>query len=132
MKYHFNDDAEGEVLGVILMVAICVILAAIVAVLVFGMMEAPEQSKPVGVTVTRTTANIEFIYVGGPFTDEVKEVRCYMNGTGGSSAYVLLVPEVGYKNTTTQANGDPAGTTDISVLCEYKDGSIQLIQEKTV
>jgi FlaG/FlaF family flagellin (archaellin) len=129
MKGFFTEEAEGEVLGTILMVAICVILAAIVAVMAFGMMEEPEESRPIGVTAVRTPACIKFTYVGGPYYDSVKEVRCFINNTGD---YVLLEPVVGQVNTTTLANDDPSGTTDILIIAEYKDGTKQLMMDTKV
>ncbi|CAD7776403.1 Archaeal Type IV pilin, N-terminal [Candidatus Methanoperedenaceae archaeon GB50] len=45
-----NEEAVSPVIGVILMVAITVILAAVIASFVFGM--GPSESAPVGSTIS--------------------------------------------------------------------------------
>ena len=47
-----NDEAVSPVIGVILMVAITVILAAVIAAFVFGMSGNISKTKVVAVTVT--------------------------------------------------------------------------------
>jgi len=50
MKFRENEDAVSPVIGVILMVAITVILAAVIAAFVFGMSENIPENKEVYVT----------------------------------------------------------------------------------
>ena len=49
-----NEDAVSPVIGVILMVAITVILAAVIAAFVFGMAGNIQKSKVVAATAYRT------------------------------------------------------------------------------
>jgi flagellin-like protein len=61
-----NDEAVSPVIGVILMVAITVILAAVIAAFVFGMSGNIQKTKVVSVGLTRTSpTNINAIFNGG-------------------------------------------------------------------
>src|SRR5512137_2067625 len=61
-----NDEAVSPVIGVILMVAITVILAAVIAAFVFGMSGNISKSKVVAVTAQQPDANtITVTYQGG-------------------------------------------------------------------
>jgi flagellin-like protein len=51
-----NDEAVSPVIGVILMVAVTVILAAVIAAFVFGMAGGLQKGKVVAVTAVRTGA----------------------------------------------------------------------------
>ncbi len=58
-----NDEAVSPVIGVILMVAITVILAAVIAAFVFGMSGNITKTKVVAATVTATNAtNVNVTY----------------------------------------------------------------------
>ena len=52
MALHKNDEAVSPVIGVILMVAITVILAAVIAAYVFGMSGNVQKTKVVAATAT--------------------------------------------------------------------------------
>jgi len=66
MKFTKNDDAVSPVIGVILMVAITVILAAVIAAFVFGMAGNINKTKIVAATIQRTdTTHIAVTYQGG-------------------------------------------------------------------
>ena len=61
-----NDEAVSPVIGVILMVAITVILAAVIAAFVFGMSGNIQKTKIVASTVTQSDARtITVTYNGG-------------------------------------------------------------------
>jgi flagellin-like protein len=61
-----NDEAVSPVIGVILMVAITVILAAVIAAFVFGMSGNITKTKIVAVSVQQPTAStITVTYQGG-------------------------------------------------------------------
>jgi len=66
MKFTKNDEAVSPVIGVILMVAITVILAAVIAAFVFGMAGNISKTKVVAATAQQTTANVIVVtYQGG-------------------------------------------------------------------
>lgn len=58
MAYTKNDEAVSPVIGVILMVAITVILAAVIAAFVFGMAGGVSSTKNVAVTAQRTSGTM--------------------------------------------------------------------------
>jgi len=61
-----NEEAVSPVIGVILMVAITVILAAVIAAFVFGMAGNISKTKVVAATATKPTADkIVVTYQGG-------------------------------------------------------------------
>ena len=79
-----NDDAVSPVIGVILMVAITVILAAIIAMFVFSMTDSVGGAKVVGMTVTGNTSGltnpentVDILWQGG------KDIAT-LNGISGS------------------------------------------------
>ncbi len=78
-----NEEAVSPVIGVILMVAITVILAAVIAAFVFGMAGNISKTKVVAATVQQPDAN---------------SYRCYLSGwTGctviGSACNVTVTPD---------------------------------------
>ncbi len=60
MKIINNDEAVSPVIGVILMVAITVILAAVIAAFVFGLAGTTGTAKNVGITVAVNSTNTDF------------------------------------------------------------------------
>lgn len=69
-----KEDAVSPVIGVILMVAVTVILAAVIAAFVFGMGGNVQKTQIVGVTAARTA------------TDDVGKVTLtYQGGTGAAN-----------------------------------------------
>ena len=65
MKFMKNEDAVSPVIGVILMVAITVILAAVIAAFVFGMAGNVQKTKVVAATVTQSGYVLQITYQGG-------------------------------------------------------------------
>jgi len=65
MKFRENEDAVSPVIGVILMVAITVILAAVIAAFVFGMGSSVGTTKTVAVTASQNGDDIVLTYHGG-------------------------------------------------------------------
>jgi flagellin-like protein len=66
MKFERNDEAVSPVIGVILMVAITVILAAVIAAFVFGM-GPPKQAPQASITATINTSasDVKLEHQGG-------------------------------------------------------------------
>jgi flagellin-like protein len=60
-----NDEAVSPVMGVILMVAITVILAAIIATYAFGMSESIQNMRVVATSVVQSGSDIVVTYRGG-------------------------------------------------------------------
>ena len=75
MKFRENEDAVSPVIGVILMVAITVILAAVIAAFVFGMAGSVDtQQKTVAATAQLSGSFVIVTYQGGPDHADVESV----------------------------------------------------------
>jgi len=137
-----NDEAVSPVIGVILMVAITVILAAVIAAFVFGMSGNISKTKTVAVTTQKVDSNtITIINNGGQDGNSLR----FMNVTtapdpigtavGGTEEgttnmfYVTGNPvPVGttMRLTSTAANGYGV-KTEVIVVGGFNDGSSQVL-----
>jgi flagellin-like protein len=84
IKFGKNEEAVSPVIGVILMVAITVILAAVIAAFVFGMgtpTAAPTASISI-TTASSATGNITIVHRGGDIIDLFKTKAIIEQGTG--------------------------------------------------
>jgi len=148
MKFRENEDAVSPVIGVILMVAITVILAAVIAAFVFGMAGSIETTKFVAATAQLQEGNVVVTYQGGADNKDVEWLKIFVHtGTDpGVTKYVYWKvsesktvigdtqptgpienpPEVGVKFST------PAviGKTLVTVTAHFKDGKEQVILDK--
>lgn len=81
MNFRENEDAVSPVIGVILMVAITVILAAVIAAFVFGMTsDMPDTTKNVAIGVKAATGNTVMITVqGGTDLPRLKYLKLTVN-----------------------------------------------------
>ena len=80
MKFRENEDAVSPVIGVILMVAITVILAAVIAAFVFGMAGNIQSTKNVAVTATQQGNDIIVTYHGGADSNSLAYLRIAVSG----------------------------------------------------
>src|SRR5512136_2908815 len=94
MKFTKNDEAVSPVIGVILMVAITVILAAVIAAFVFGMAGNISKTKNVAATAQQQGATtIDITYQGGQDSMDVSYL--YWNVNNGGETGTVTNPEVG-------------------------------------
>ena len=146
MKFMKNDEAVSPVIGVILMVAITVILAAVIAAFVFGMAGGVQKTKVVAATVRQTGNDIIVTYNGGQ-DDATLAGMTILSPTGtaynvtgvvGSTTCVVTVigtpivskPSVGC--TATLTNNGTAAQDKVTVTGIFTDGSRQVIMDTTV
>ena len=93
-----NDEAVSPVIGVILMVAITVILAAVIAAFVFGMSGNISKSKVVAVTTQQPdSSTITTTYQGG------QDAGSFTQGTVVVTPSATCTGTVSYDNVTTTA-----------------------------
>jgi len=141
MKIIENDEAVSPVIGVILMVAITVILAAVIAAFVFGLAGSTGTSKNVGLTMGTDTAGYARITIqGGSDLPSMTDMWYLINGTavakdfvypsaptvkvtGNSTAFPLTVGQV--VNTSDKATG-----SKITVIAKFSDGSTQTLLDR--
>jgi archaeal type IV pilus assembly protein PilA len=135
-----NDEAVSPVIGVILMVAITVILAAVIAAFVFGMTGNISRTKVVAVTVTKQgSSGIELTNNGGQDQESLIAINattspnpatgCNVNGV----ASPLLMPGSICQNTnptvgsTITLTGIYSVRTEVTVVGTFSDGTIQIL-----
>ena len=113
-----NEEAVSPVIGVILMVAITVILAAVIAAFVFGMAGNVTKTKVVAITAQRTSgSNIQVTNMGGQDASSVSSIAISGAGTG------TLASAVG--STTAVSVG--AAPQHIIVTGTFNDGTKQVL-----
>lgn len=121
-----NDNAVSPVIGVILMVAITVILAAVIASFVFGMAGTMTKTKVVAATATQQGANTIYItYQGGADAGEVTKILWDVNGDTDSEPS----PAVGF--TKSFSTGTP-NKDHVVITAAFTDGTRQVILDTYV
>ncbi|MDT8356905.1 MAG: type IV pilin N-terminal domain-containing protein [Methanomicrobiaceae archaeon] len=140
MRFHENEEAVSPVIGVILMVAITVILAAVIAVFVFGMAGEVQSTKSIGVSVKLDDADVVITYQGGSDANSVQYLKFIVetveywsdNSTTGvqQTGAPGDVPYVGQKFTIT--HGGTAGSIDVTTIAKFADGTEQVIYDGTL
>jgi len=132
-----GEDAVSPVIGVILMVAITVILAAVIGAFVFGMGGSVSKTYTIGVTAAQTGATtIDITFQGGPDADVVD----YINVSVGSTAFPALgSPDgvtlpVGTTVTLTDTNSTviTSGRDHLIATATFVDGSQQVVLDTYV
>jgi len=153
MKFRENEEAVSPVIGVILMVAITVILAAVIAAFVFGMAGNVQSTKVVAVTATQQGNNIIVTYQGGADANEVVFLRVsvteegstslestyyYWEGSALKSETTLSaaksggVGEIPVGSTFIQLEGGSSGRDHVVVAAHFADGSDQVVLDTFV
>jgi flagellin-like protein len=121
MNFRENEEAVSPVIGVILMVAITVILAAVIAAFVFGMGSNVGTTKTVAVTVNQNGDDIILTYHGGADASTLKFLMIRVDpgdATKGKETY-YTVDESGSLSTT---------KTGLSTTLEV--GAVMTIEQK--
>jgi flagellin-like protein len=102
-----NDEGVSPVIGIVLMVAITVILAAVIAAFVFGSTGSVQKTKIVAATANlETTGSIAIVYQGGQDDQSLSYIT--INAPNGTAIFY-----------TSSENGDltlcpPAGCNTVS------------------
>jgi len=126
IKLRENEEAVSPVIGVILMVAITVILAAVIAAFVFGMGSGVQTTKTVGVTASINSSQKLIVTVqGGGDVAALKSLNMsidgepHINTTGGVT--------VGTSFNSTEAI-EPGN--HVVIVAHFNDGSQQVVLDK--
>jgi flagellin-like protein len=125
------EDAVSPVIGVILMVAITVILAAVIAAFVFGMVPKMGTNYNVAATAAQSGPDMIFItYNGGADAVDVATLNYYILASGSTTpATGTLATTVGAVFST--AAGTP-GKDHVTVTAIFYDGTRQVILDTEV
>lgn len=153
MRFNNNEEAVSPVIGVILMVAITVILAAVIAVFVFGMASDVQTTKTVAATAKQSGTDIIVTYQGGPDASKVDAINVTVYKADGSpydatkkatgsalaSAGTPLTangqinwsePAPGY--TMTIGSVGTSGQERVVITSMFDDGTTQVLLDKLV
>jgi archaeal type IV pilus assembly protein PilA len=137
-----NDEAVSPVIGVILMVAITVILAAVIAAFVFGMSGNISKTKIVAVTAQQPDAQtITVTYQGGQDAQSFSYgnvtitpgTSCAVTYTNASGTGSVLGPNVGsFVTGTAGTTGCFSGKDHVVATGMFTDGSVQVLLDSYV
>ena len=156
-----EENAVSPVIGVILMVAITVILAAVIGAFVFGMGGSISRTYTVGVTAAQTGSDtVDVTFQGGPDADVVSYINVSIGGNeyrtasagditatstdvtssnspvfGNPTSGVVAVGTtvaLGGSTTTTENAGITAGRDHLIATATFSDGSKQVILDTYV
>ena len=143
MAFTKNDEAVSPVIGVILMVAITVILAAVIAAFVFGMAGNVQKTKIVATTVTRTASGVDIKFMGG--ADAASFAYALITIDGAGATYSNYTPSTGTITSPAATNnvlGKELGSwvnattsskpAHVLVIGKFTDGSDQILQDTKV
>ncbi|WP_286878947.1 type IV pilin N-terminal domain-containing protein [Methanoculleus sp. UBA413] len=126
LKFRENEEAVSPVIGVILMVAITVILAAVIAAFVFGMGSNVSTQKMVPVTASlNSSQNLIVTVQGGGDVGMLKNLTMTINNKpSGDTPDNISVGDSLSSNRTISA-GD-----HVVVVAYFKDNTEQVVLDK--
>lgn len=117
-----DEKGVSPVIGVILMVAITVILAAVIASFVFGMGSSVKRTYNVAFTATKVNStHVAITFQGGPDVDFVQ----YCNVTNKNVGWTNT--EIGVTKSVQVTSGEV-----LTVVCRFNDGSKQVVMSYNV
>jgi flagellin-like protein len=137
-----NDGAVSPVIGTILMVAVTVILAAVIAIYVFGLPANVTKTKVVAATAQLgTDRDILITYQGGQNDDSLSSMKItapdgslwYTSGEDGTLTIsttpgIAVKPRIGAPMIPpTPPGGWPDGPMHVMVVGVFSDGVDQII-----
>ena len=130
MAFTKNDEAVSPVIGVILMVAITVILAAVIAAFVFGMAGNVQSTKVVSMTATKAAdGTITITNMGGADVATLQTFQFTLDGDAVTWAAGDAPITIGNINTIA---GTPNTAERLLIIGKFTDGSTQILLDKTL
>ena len=135
MKFRENEDAVSPVIGVILMVAITVILAAVIAAFVFGMGSNVQTTKTVGVTANLDKDRYFVVTLqGGGDVADLLSLNMTVNGGEEVMINTTTTKFMSRNNLTVGASFNTSEPIEsgqhIVVVAHFKDNSQQVVLDK--
>ncbi|MFA5347031.1 MAG: type IV pilin N-terminal domain-containing protein [Methanoregula sp.] len=143
-----NDEAVSPVIGVILMVAITVILAAVIAAFVFGMSGNISKTKTVAVTTQKIDSNtITVMNNGGQDAASLTQLNATTSPvlgacsdgsgtsaliTGTNTCKITNVPVGATMRLNSSVANAYSGKTQVIVIGTFNDGSNQVLLDTFV
>lgn len=141
MSIKRNDDAVSPVIGVILMVAITVILAAVIAAFVFGLVGNVGGAKVVGVTTALDGANnVSVSWQGGGDLSAISSLAATLGGSTDAKIYkegddtevspADYPPKVGERWIAAFGTGNTTAGQRFVLVATFTDGAEQVLVDK--
>ena len=125
MKFRENEEAVSPVIGVILMVAITVILAAVIAAFVFGMSPNVGATKTVAVTASLNSSQYLIVTLqGGGDVADLEWLNMTIDGTPN-----LNVSSKG-AGTTFNSTAPITRGQHVVIVAYFNDGAEQVVLDK--
>jgi archaeal type IV pilus assembly protein PilA len=120
------EDAVSPVIGVILMVAITVILAAVIAAFVFGMAGNVSKTRNVAATAQISGTNAIVTYNGGPDTSQLTTLT--ITGTDKNNGVITATAiSTAVGSTVTLPTNTGTNRMHIIVTAGFNDNTQQVI-----
>jgi len=137
MSFTKNEEAVSPVIGVILMVAITVILAAVIAAFVFGMSGSIQKTKTVAATAQQTdSTHIALTYQGGQDSASCTGVYWTVTASDGTTTATWMGTNTGTGVLTVGQSvvigGATAGKDHVVGTAHFSDGSDQVILDNYI
>ena len=129
MALRKDEKGVSPVIGVILMVAITVILAAVIASFVFGMGTSVKKTYNVAVTAVQSGTDVIVTLAGGPDFQSLVGVNVTCTSSTGGTASDTLDTHVGASVTLACGSG---GADRVLVVGSFADGSQQILLDTFV
>ena len=143
MKFRENEDAVSPVIGVILMVAITVILAAVIAAFVFGMGSNVQGTKTVGLSLQKDGTALKVTITGGPDLPTLQHLKVTIDNANNftQSSSFDMGPTQGTKRAADSEFKvgdtfklsdalDEKGYKRVIVVGHFSDGQDQMLLDK--
>ncbi|MDD3961314.1 MAG: type IV pilin N-terminal domain-containing protein [Bacteroidales bacterium] len=116
-----NDEAVSPVVGVILMVCVTIILAAVVAAFVFGMSGEQKGGHAIGVKPTYSSGDIVLTYYGGDGDNLLLGIDVTLNDIAQPTWVPATIGE------TKSFTGPYIKPTKALIVAHYSDGSEYIV-----
>ena len=132
-----DEKGVSPVIGVILMVAATIVIAAVVLGMLGGF-APPKKTYAVSASASRINSSaISITYLGGPdqaSVDTSKHSYAIISNASGEQAYIkeLFLPTVGNSTVITGLNSTYAGREHVVVNVTFVDGTTQVILDTYV
>jgi archaeal type IV pilus assembly protein PilA len=127
-----NEEAVSPVIGVILMVAITVILAAVIAAFVFGMAGNIQKTKVVSATLSRANSNnVTVTFQGGQDAGSLQSICWTVNG-GNAGLQASPTAATGILQIGSTATITAASNSHVIGVATFSDGSQQVIIDTNI
>ena len=129
-----NEQAVSPIIGVILMVAITVILAAIIAAFVFGMSgTALQKPRIVGATAQQSSGNmIQVTWIGGQDNTFCEYYKVNVTAPGGGAFNESKGQPCVVGSRAILDKAGSAGQDEVIVVAHFADGSDSVVLDTKV